>query len=332
MAHKLADWLHHPCRPAGPQHFRARDKIRSGPQVGRLATSPLPSMGSPTLQSAEQNQKWPTSGQIGYITSAVRGSTTLQSTGQNQKWPTSGQIGYITPAVRGVPNASKRGTKSEMGHKLANWLHHLCRPRVHNTSKHGTKSAVAHKWAGWLHHPWCVGGPQRFTPGDKISSGPQVGRLAASPLASGGSPTLHSTGQNEQWPTSGPRGYITPADSGIPIASELGTKSAVAHKWVNWLQQPSWLERRQCFRVGRKSAMAHKWADWLHHPSRLGGPQRFKAEDKISSGPQGGRFATSPLPYGGPTLQGAGNIHKWSTSGQIGYTTPADWGVPNGWR
>ena len=42
----------------GPQRFRAGDKIRSGPQVGLVATSPLPSGGSPTLQSAGQNQQW----------------------------------------------------------------------------------------------------------------------------------------------------------------------------------------------------------------------------------------------------------------------------------
>ena len=40
VAHKWADWLHNPCRLGG----------------------------SPTLQSGGQNQKWPTSGQIGYIT------------------------------------------------------------------------------------------------------------------------------------------------------------------------------------------------------------------------------------------------------------------------
>ena len=49
VAHKWTDWLHHPCRMGGHQRFRAGDKIRSGPQVGGLATSPLPYGGSPTL-------------------------------------------------------------------------------------------------------------------------------------------------------------------------------------------------------------------------------------------------------------------------------------------
>ena len=46
-----------------PHRFRAGGKIRSGPQVGKLATSPLPYRGAPPLQSGGQNQKWPTSGQ-----------------------------------------------------------------------------------------------------------------------------------------------------------------------------------------------------------------------------------------------------------------------------
>ena len=67
--------------------------------MGGLATSPLPSRGSPMLHSRGRNQKWPTSGQIGYITPAAYGSPMLQSHGLNQKWPTSGLLGYITPCV-----------------------------------------------------------------------------------------------------------------------------------------------------------------------------------------------------------------------------------------
>ena len=78
------------------------------------------------------------------------GSPTLQSGGQTQHSPTSGQFGYITPTIWEVPYASQRGTKS----------------------------VVAHKWADWLNNPCRLGGPQRFTSGDKISIGPQMGRLA----------------------------------------------------------------------------------------------------------------------------------------------------------
>ena len=84
-----ARWLHNPCRLGDPHLFRAGGKNRSGPLVGKVAMSPLPSRGFPPLQSG----------------------------GQNQKWPTCGQGGYITPAASGIPTASERGAKSEMAPK-----------------------------------------------------------------------------------------------------------------------------------------------------------------------------------------------------------------------
>ena len=201
VAHKWARWLHHPCRLRDPHRFRAGGKIRSGPQMGKEATSPLPHRGSPPLRSG----------------------------GQNQKWPINGQGGYITPATSGIPAASERGAKSE----------------------------VAHKWARWLHHPCRLGDPLRFRAGGKVRSGPQVGKVATSPLPPRGSPPLQSRGKNQKWPTNGQGCYITPAVSGIPSASERGAKSEVAHKW----------------------------AKWLHHPCRLRDPHRFRAGGKIRSGP-----------------------------------------------
>ena len=228
VAHKWAKWLPHPCRIGEPHRFRAGGKIRSGPQVGKLATSPLPYRGAPPPQSG----------------------------GQNQKWPTSGQIGYLTPAVSGSPAASERGAKSE----------------------------VVHKWANWLPHPCRIGDPHRLRAGGKIRSGPQVGKLATSPLPYRGSPPPQSGGQNQKWPTSGQIGYLTPAVSGIPTASERGAKSEVAHKWANWLP----------------------------HPCRIGDPHRLRAGGKIRSGPQVGKLATSPLPYrGSPPPQSGGQNQKW---------------------
>ena len=58
VAHKWVRWLHNPCRLGGPHRFRAG--------------------------------------------------------GQNQKWPTSGQGGYITPTAWGVPTTSEQGTESEV--------------------------------------------------------------------------------------------------------------------------------------------------------------------------------------------------------------------------
>ena len=303
VAHKWANWLPHPCRIGEPLRCRAGGRIRSGPQVGKLATSPLPYRGSPPLQSG----------------------------GQNQKGPTCGQIGYLTPAVLGSPTASERGAKSEVAHKWANWLPHPCRigephrfraggkirsgPQVGKLATSplpyrgapplqsgGAKSEVAHLWANWLPHPCRIGEPHRFRAGCKIRSGPQVGKLATSPLPYWGAPPLHSGGQNQKWPTSGQIGYLTPAVSGIPSASERGAESEVAHLWANWLP----------------------------HPCRIGEPLRFRAGGEIRSGPQVGKLATSPLPYrGAPPLQSGGQNQKWPTCGQIGYLTPAVSGSPS---
>ena len=415
VAHKWAKWLPHPCRIGEPHRCRAGGKIRSGPQVGKVATSALPYRGAPPLQSGGQNQKWPTSGETGHLTPAVsgiptasergaksevahkwanwlphpcrigephrsragdkirsgpqvgklatsplpyRGAPPLQSGGQNQKWPTSGQTGYLTPAVSGSPAAAERGAKSE----------------------------VAHKWANWLPHPCRIGEPHRCRAGGKIRSGPQVGKLAPSPLPYRGAPPLQSGGQNQKWPTSGQSGYLTPAVSGIPTAAERGAKSEVAHKWAKWLPQPCRIgEPHRCraggeirsgpqkgklatsplpYRVtpplqsggrnqkwptsgrigyltpavsgsptaaqrGAKSEVAHKRAKWLPHPCRIGDPRRFKAGGKIRSGPQVGKVATSPLPCrGSPPLQSGGLNQKWPTSGRIGYLIPPVSGSP----
>ena len=300
VAHKWAKWLAHPCRIGDPHRCRAGGKTRSGPQLGKVATSPLPYRRSPPLQRGGQNQKWPTSGQSGYLTPAVsgiptaaergaksevahkcakwlvhpcrigdpyslraggkirsgpqlgkvatsplpyRGSPPPQSGGQNQKWPTSGQSGYLTPAVSGIATAAKRGGKSE----------------------------VAHKWAKWLPHPCCIGDPLRCRAGGKIRSGPQVGKVATSPLPYRGSPPLQSGGQNQKWPTTGQSGYFTPPVSEIPAASKRGANSEVAHKW----------------------------AKWLPHPCCIGDPHRCRAGGKIRSSPQVRKVATSPLPYRG---------------------------------
>ena len=237
-----------------------------------------------------------------------RGSPPLQSGGQNQKWPTSGPNGYLTPAVSGIPTAAERGSKSE----------------------------VAHKWAVWLPHPCRIGDPHLCRARGKIRSGPQVGKMATSPLPSRGSPPLQSGGQNQKWPTSGQSGYLTPAVSGIPTAAERGTKSEVAHKCTKWLPHPwrigdphrcrgggqnqKWPTSGQSGYLtpavsgiptaaerGAKSEVAHKWAKWIPRPGRIGDPHRCRAGGKIRSGPQVGQMATSPLPYrGSPPLQSGG--------------------------
>ena len=46
---------------------------------------------------------------------------------------------------------------------------------------------------------------------------------------------LHGEGKNPKRPTSGPNGDITTTVSGVPNASQRGTKSKTAHKWAQWL-------------------------------------------------------------------------------------------------
>ena len=327
VAHKWANWLPHPCRIGEPHRCRAGGKIRSGPQVGKLATSPLPYRGAPPLQSG----------------------------GQNQKWPTSGQIGYLTPAVSGSPTAAERGAKSEVAHKWANWLPHPCRIGEPHRFRAGGKirsgpqvgklatsplpyrgapplqsGGQNEKWPtsgqiGYL-TPAVSGSPTATRAGGKIRSGPQMGKVATSPLPYRGAPPLQSGGQNQKWPISGQSGYLTPAVSGSPTASERGAKSKVAHKWANWLPHPcrigephrhqsggqnqKWPTSGQSGYLtpavsgsptaaerGAKSKVAHKWAKWLPHPCRIGEPHRCRAGGKIRSGPQVGKLATSPLPY-----------------------------------
>ena len=101
------------------------------------------------------------------------GSPTLQKGGQNQKWPTNGWIGYITPAAWGVRNPLEPAKTPEVAHMGADWLHHPCR----------------------------MGRPQHFRAGDNTKRGPQVGRLAASPMPNGGFPML----QRGEKITSGPQ-------------------------------------------------------------------------------------------------------------------------------
>ena len=202
--------------------------------MGKVATSPLPPRGSPPLQSGGQNQKWPTSGQGGYITATASGIPTASKRGAKSevahKWAASGiptaskrgAGGYITPAASGIPTASKRGAKSDSG------------------GSRGAKSQVAHTWA--LHALAASGmgkvatsplpprgspplpPPHRFKAGGKIRSGPYMGKVA-NPCG----------GQNQKWPINGQGGYITHtwaislAASGIATASKRGAKSEVAH-------------------------------------------------------------------------------------------------------
>ena len=82
------------------------------------------------------------------------------------------------PCYPRVLNSAEPGTETAVAHTWADWLHNLPSgvEGVPNVSKRVTKKAVAQKWVGCLHNPWHLRGPLRFTVGDEIISGPQVGR------------------------------------------------------------------------------------------------------------------------------------------------------------
>ena len=169
----------------------------------------------------------------------------------------------------------------------------------------GTKSEVAHLWARWLHNPCRLGEPLRYRMGGGIKSGPVVDKVATYPLPPRGAAPLENGGRNQEWPTNGQGGYITPAASGSPSATEHGGggESKVANKWESWLHSPCRPGEPLCFTAGggiekwpifgqggyitlaasgspsarergAESKVAHLWARWLHNPCRLGEPLR----------------------------------------------------------
>ena len=113
-----------------------------------------------------------------------------------------------------------------------------------------------------------------------------MGKVATSPLPPRGSPPLQSGGQSQKWPTSRQGGYITPATSGIPTASErVGQNQKWPINGQGGYITPAASGFPTASERGAKSEVAHKWARWLHHPCRLEDPHRFKAGGKIRSGP-----------------------------------------------
>ena len=93
-----------------------------------------------------------------------------------------------------------------------------------------------------------------------------------------------------------------PSSLGVPNAPKWRTNSVVAHKCERWLYKPGHLGVTNAAERGTKPVVAHKWVDWLHNPCCPGGPQCFSA----------------------------GQNQQWPTSGKIGNTTLADEGGGGG--
>ena len=356
VAQTWAKWLRHPCRLGDPHRCTGWDKIRSGPLVVKVATSPLPSRGSPAVEI----RSGPLVGKVATSPLPSRRSPPLHSGGGNQKWPTSGQSGYVTDAVSGIPAASWRGAKSEVAHRVgkvaASPLPSRVSPLLHSGGGN-------QKWPTCGQSGYVTPAVSRIpTPSQRgmragIRSGPLVGKVAMSALPSRGSPRLHGGGQNQKWPTCGQSGYATPSVSGIPTASERG--GGQNQKWPTCGQSGYATPAASGIPTASERAdleVAYLWAKWLRHACRLRDSHHFMAGGKIRSGPQVGKVATLPLPSrGSPPLhsgEGGGGIRsgplvakvatsplpsralergenrKWPTFGQSGYATPAVSGIP----
>ena len=253
VAHLWAKWLPHPFRSGDPRGFRAGvqnqkwptcgqggyitpavsgipiasqrgDKIRSGPLVGKMATSPLASRGSPPLHSGG------TKSEVAHLWARwLRHPCRLgdphqfRAGGQNQKCPLVGKMATSPLPFRGSPGLQSGGTKSEVAHLWARWLHHPCRlgdPHRFTAGGQNHKGPTCGQ-NGYL-TPGVSGIPTASQRGDKIRSGPLVGKMATSPLPARGSPPIQSG----------------------------GTKSEGAHLWARWLPHPCHLGDPHRLRAG----------------------------------------------------------------------------------
>ena len=197
------------------------DGNKSGPQVGRSATSPLRSRGSQNkARKSKVAHKW---AELVHHPAVLRGPKTR---GQSQRWPTSGRVcttplrsrGLLPqgdvkksgPQVRGSAKSPQpsQGRETKEAKKRRNCYITPAFSGVHKkgdkvkggpqvggsamsplrswgSQNKGTTSKVAHKGAEVLHYPCVLGGP--LEKGDGNKSGPQVGGSATSPWRPRGS-------------------------------------------------------------------------------------------------------------------------------------------------
>ena len=201
----------------------------------------------------------------------------------------------------------------------------------------GENRVMAHKWATCLDNPCRLGGAQRFTVGDKVSSGHQRGKMATYPLPPRGSPTLQGQGQNQHWPTSEPSGYIPPTAWGAPNASARWTTSKGAHKGAGWLHIPTALGFVAWPLELGLGSLNSRFAAW---PLELGlgtrNPRFAVWPLELGLGTLNPRFVVWPLelglgtlnPQGSPTLQSRGQNQKGPTRGAGGCIPFHLWGSP----
>ena len=163
--HTWANWLPHPRRLGGSPRVERREPNHHWPTRGHigyitlgLATSPLPSAGSPTLHSGGKSRRGAHVGRLATTPMPSWGSLTLHSGEHAQKWPAHTCTHWLHHACRlwGVPNASVRGTKQKWPYVSRFFTSPLPSWGIPNASQRGTNSKGTHKWAYWLHHPCCL--------------------------------------------------------------------------------------------------------------------------------------------------------------------------------
>ena len=308
-AHMWADWLHHPCCLGAPQRSKAVDKIKIGPTCGRIGYITLAVSGVPN--AAKQGTKSKVGQHVGGLATSPllsRVSPTLRSGGRNQNrahmwavWlhhpcclggpqrfkaedkirigPTCGRFGYITLAVSGIPDAPKRGTKSDVAPHVGELATSPLLSRGFPMLQSGGQNQNgANMWADWLHHPCSLAGPQCFGAGDNIRRQPTRGRIGYITLAvSGGQNASGWETKKRRGPTCGRVGYITLAVLGVPNTLERGLHSLPRRNAWKPRHMPVHSGPRSTFRsaAGRVQCPSSQGIDTIHREGGWDPPFRL---------------------------------------------------------
>ena len=284
------------------------EKWLPGPR--KVAISPLPSRGSPTLSAGGKIRNgygahmW-----IKWLHHPSRFGCTqrlAQTNIINATWPTCGPRGYITPAVLGIPNAQRWDKKQK-------WLP---RPDVGEVATSPLPCRRSPKLGAW-------------TKISKTLPAPYVGKVTTSPLPSWGSPMVSARTKKKKW-LAGPN-VAKVAKSPLPTGGSpmlsLGTKNRngyLTHMWAMWLHHPCLLGEPQRSARGQTSEMA-TWPTCGQSgyitPAVVGVPntEHENKKNKWLPGPHVAKMAKSPLAnWGSPTPSVRTKNQKWLPAPHLG--------------
>ena len=201
LAHKWADWLHHPCcmrdhnasqrgrrighnTPAVPDSSDWVTKSHTLTETARLVKRRAGGGGGLGANEAGGGGGAEVDPHVaGLATSLLPsgGSPMHSSGGLTQQWPTGGKISYINLAVRAVSDASHQGDKIRSGPQVSGLATSPLLSRLSPMLQSGRQAGQQDS----LHHRCRPQGYQRFKAGDKIIGGLDLGGLATSPLPCG---------------------------------------------------------------------------------------------------------------------------------------------------